>query len=839
VSVCSAGECLIVECTDSYRDCDDDTSNGCEASPTDPMHCGACSNVCAIEHAAATCDQGSCVVAECESGWGDCDADGLSCETQLNTLDRCGACDATCGGLAHASPDCETGTCKVKACLGNYADCNEQGDDGCETPLDGLDNCAGCSTVCDKASCGGGVCTAVVCASPLADCDRDEVDCEVDLSADVDNCGGCDLACKFQVATPHATLACMNSDCHAVCAAGYGDCDEDYADGCESVLDDPTHCGSCNANCNAALAHSATTNCSAGTCELVTCASGWDDCDGDDANGCEHKTSVDGPCLPDPNCVKVVSGTHEYYFCPTARTWQAARDRCRAKTRGDLVNIGSSAENAFVLSHRTADAWIGARDNSIEGLWRWQNDGVPFWRGLKTGSTVLSKYASWNAAQPDDAGSNEDCAELLSDGTWNDDNCGAARAFVCELPPDECPSDANKIEAGQCGCGVPDTDDDADGFAACNDSCDSNASKQAPGACGCALDDTDSDNDGSPDCNDLCPKDATKVVACLGYTPLNFDPKQVSWSAQPTSTLNCGTTTIDTTDPDGTGAGIATITGWCGTAPTPFVQAQGTTGPELVVIPLRGLTVSSGNTLRVIGPRPVVLAVDGNVTIDGTIDANASGTTPGAGGNWSCTSNSPTSQGGNGSGSTSQLYGASGGGGGGFGTAGGTAGTADTNGNDRPGGTAGAARGNGNLSPLFGGCAGGHAGDCGTAGGAGGGALQITASGTLDVNGTIRANGASGATPSGASDEGGGTGGGSGGAILLEGKTLDTSGSTLQLNGGSGGRNGRYSGFYSCGDSSGGAGSTSSSSNGGNSVSCEAGSPGGGGGYGRLRTLTH
>jgi hypothetical protein len=291
--------------------------------------------------------------------------------------------------------------------------------------------------------------------------------------------------------------------------------------------------------------------------------------------------------------------------------------------------------------------------------------------------------------------------------------------------------------------------------------------------------------------------------------------------------------TVDTTDPDGGGPAVATVQ-WCGSAPTPIAQDQAG-GPQLLVLALRGLTVAANTTLRVIGSRPLVIAVDGDVTVEGTIDASGSGVTPGAGGNVSCGS----STGGNGSGSTGRFDGASGGGGGGFGTAGGRAGTADTDGSDVTGGSAGAVRGNAELEPLLGGCAGGRGGGCSTNGGGGGGALQITASGSIDVSGTLRANGAAGATPCGQNDEGGGTGGGSGGALLLEAESVDTSGATLQTHGGNGGRNGTYDGIYDCGGSNGGGGSTSASNAGGNSINCQGGSPGGGGGYGRQRVIEH
>ncbi len=76
---------------------------------------------------------------------------------------------------------------------------------------------------------------------------------------------------------------------------------------------------------------------------------------------------------------------------------------------------------------------------------------------------------------------------------------------------DGCPNDANKTEAGICGCGIADTDSDSDGTADCNDGCPNDADKTAPGECGCGVADTDSDNDSTADCNDNCPNDPNKT----------------------------------------------------------------------------------------------------------------------------------------------------------------------------------------------------------------------------------------------------------------------------------------------------------------------------------------
>src|SRR5215471_19368504 len=51
---------------------------------------------------------------------------------------------------------------------------------------------------------------------------------------------------------------------------------------------------------------------------------------------------------PNTSCTLVTNDLHDYYVCSTARTWQAARDRCRNVAGFDLVRIDNAAENTFV-----------------------------------------------------------------------------------------------------------------------------------------------------------------------------------------------------------------------------------------------------------------------------------------------------------------------------------------------------------------------------------------------------------------------------------------------------------------------------------------------------------
>lgn len=53
------------------------------------------------------------------------------------------------------------------------------------------------------------------------------------------------------------------------------------------------------------------------------------------------------------------------------------------------------------------------------------------------------------------------------------------------IDTDQCPGDPSKDQPGICGCGVPDSDSDADGTADCEDECPSDPDKVLPGECGC------------------------------------------------------------------------------------------------------------------------------------------------------------------------------------------------------------------------------------------------------------------------------------------------------------------------------------------------------------------
>ena len=70
--------------------------------------------------------------------------------------------------------------------------------------------------------------------------------------------------------------------------------------------------------------------------------------------------------------------------------------------------------------------------------------------------------------------------------------------------PGAVPADPNKVRAGQCGCGIADTDSDRDGTADCDDGCPQDFNKFVPGICSCNVSDIDTDRDGLADCVETC-----------------------------------------------------------------------------------------------------------------------------------------------------------------------------------------------------------------------------------------------------------------------------------------------------------------------------------------------
>jgi hypothetical protein len=234
--------------------------------------------------------------------------------------------------------------------------------------------------------------------------------------------------------------------------------------------------------------------------------------------------------------------------------------------------------------------------------------------------------------------------------------------------------------------------------------------------------------------------------------------------------------TLDTTD------GILTSGG------DPQDAAIGTVliaGEPVVVLSVNSLNIAASGVLHVRGMYPGLIAVWDTASIEGSVNADAEteGTLLAAGANPAICANTAAVVG------TSGSDNSAGGGGGAFGANGGS-GLGGSGSIGGPGGSM-----TGVPTDVRGGCAGGDAGalgsDAGT-GGLAGGAVVIAAQTSIEVNGTVSANGGGGVGASAGSNTIGGAGGGGGGAgglVAIVSPMITVVGG-LVANGGGGGAGG-------------------------------------------------
>ena len=237
--VCSAGKCAN-SCGGGSTQC----GNLCVDVKNDPSNCGVCGNVCAN---GLVCSGGVCQLT-CLGGSTQC---GNLCVDIKNDPANCGMCGTMCS-YANAGAYCGGGQCGLGACKLGFANCNMLTPDGCEiaTATD-PNNCGGCGVKCSYANagatCGNSLCGLGACNAGFANCNNNALDgCEVATTSDINNCGGCGTKCSNANGTP----SCGNSVCSIACNAGYANCNNNAADGCEvSTSNDVNNCGSCGNKC--------------------------------------------------------------------------------------------------------------------------------------------------------------------------------------------------------------------------------------------------------------------------------------------------------------------------------------------------------------------------------------------------------------------------------------------------------------------------------------------------------------------------------------------------------------------------------------------------------------
>lgn len=279
--ICSEGRCVPGPCEGGETRCD----GTCVDTSRHSDHCGDCDRPCRNDH--------SCIDGECVP-----DCDGKICDGKCVDVEsddeHCGDCSVACsdgriclGGQCALVCGNETTACEGTCCEGFCVDVDTD-----------PEHCGECKLSClDRVNSRGGTCVAGLCIldceAGTADCDGDPTNgCEMETVEELEHCGECENHCGAKSAVDET--ACYASMCHVLtCQDGFGDCDGLGENGCEvDFASDPSHCGACDASCYDLPNSLALPLCSAGTC-AIECAEGFEDCDGNERNGCEAELAID------------------------------------------------------------------------------------------------------------------------------------------------------------------------------------------------------------------------------------------------------------------------------------------------------------------------------------------------------------------------------------------------------------------------------------------------------------------------------------------------------------------------------------------------------------------
>ncbi|MCC6645263.1 MAG: hypothetical protein IT374_06815, partial [Polyangiaceae bacterium] len=350
---CSAGQCGI-SCSQGFGDCDGNPQNGCEQRTSDSTtNCGICGKTCSQVGGAASCNGGTCAIL-CDTGKGDCDGNvdnGCETNTQTNKL-HCSACGNACD-TTNANVACSAGACVITSCKPGFADCNNDPSDGCEMNIaSSTTNCGACGNACSNGqgvgSCNNGVC-GITCSLGFGDCDGNPQNgCETNLNTSAGNCGTCGKVCS----STNGTASCSAGSCQIGCAIGWANCDGNVDNGCETdKTSDPMNCNGCGIVCNST---NGTAACQASACKITSCNPGFGDCDNNPSNGCETTTSNNAQncgtcgnvCTVQNGGAVCSGGTCGVASCNpgTANCDGNAGNGCEVNTTNDAAHCGACAD---------------------------------------------------------------------------------------------------------------------------------------------------------------------------------------------------------------------------------------------------------------------------------------------------------------------------------------------------------------------------------------------------------------------------------------------------------------------------------------------------------------
>jgi len=307
-----------------------------------------------------------CPSNKCPDGHATCPGSSYSCDVNLRTdPNNCGACGVQCPKIerppngiftdpheAAVQFDCVNGRC-VLSCTQRIAmDCDGIVDNGCETLPSEPNNCGACGNVCSdpQKPCQlqpDGSSYACGCPAGMGLCGG-FFGCQ-QLEGNDLHCGGCFKACNPNgdggTKPTNAYYGCVGTECgHLKCNGGYGNCDDDMANGCETALVTNEHCGACNNACAPGQSCLYDKEASAYKC---LCPPGRTYCDG----RCVDLATDDTNCGTCGNVCSQPGGRMYLGYCSRGTCeWQCAAGRadcngnsddgCEVNTMSDPQNCG-------------------------------------------------------------------------------------------------------------------------------------------------------------------------------------------------------------------------------------------------------------------------------------------------------------------------------------------------------------------------------------------------------------------------------------------------------------------------------------------------------------------
>lgn len=257
------------------------------------LACGACDQPCPtrINNTTYACEplgNTFACVPSCATGYSTCGAP-LSPDPEdapvcaFNTRIDPSACGEECidciDELGSQDVFCDQGTCRFSNCPGGTASCDNPGANLCETDITStVAHCGACDNNCDAlantdgTSCDDRQCVVEQCAEGWGNCNGNTGDgCETNLLTTAAHCGQCGAACAGTATCSDGTCTCtgfQQTYCPGRSLIGGG---PGTGGGCFNLNTDNNNCGSCGNRCSGGK------TCQNGQCR---CPSGQTDCGG-------------------------------------------------------------------------------------------------------------------------------------------------------------------------------------------------------------------------------------------------------------------------------------------------------------------------------------------------------------------------------------------------------------------------------------------------------------------------------------------------------------------------------------------------------------------------------